>query len=209
MSAILWRLRREDTGTSLLEIVVGMAIMTVFMGMFTGAVIMMTSSANKVDATVNTAGQLNNAYLRLDKLIRYASAISTPATAGAGNDWYVEFAVPRTQNTTTCYQLRVNTGAQKLQQRTWAVDADQNASAASVWLPLASSVTNGTAAAGTPGAPFVITTTPSSLFEQLQVTLRAAATSPAAAKAASSVTFTALNSTQNTSPSICQQRGRP
>ena len=61
--------RHDDEGTSLLELLVAMTLMAVFMSMFTTAVFMMTSSTNKTDASVNTAGQVNNAFLRLDKLV--------------------------------------------------------------------------------------------------------------------------------------------
>ncbi len=208
MASRLAGFRHDDEGTSLLELLVAMTLMTVFMSMFTTAVFMMTSSTNKTDASVNTAGQVNNAFLRLDKLVRYASAISTPGTGTTTRDWYVEFSVPTTANKSTCNQLRVDISTSQLQLRTWAVNADQTAGAATSWVPLASSVTNGTAAANSATTPFVLSTPATSLYRQLQITLIASQVSPATATATSSVTFTALNSTQTSSTSVCQQVAR-
>ncbi|MCU1656829.1 MAG: hypothetical protein JWO57_1485 [Pseudonocardiales bacterium] len=200
-----------DDGTSLMELIIGMALMTVFMAMFTGAVVLMTSSANKVQAVTTTSQQINQAFLRLDRLVRYASAISTPAKAGASSDWYVELSTPNPSNVSTCSQLRVD--RQQLQLRTWTVSNDTNAatSTASPWQPLASSITNGAAAAGTSTTPFFLPTSPSNLHQQLQLMLTSSVTSPASGSSSSRVTFTALNSTagaQN-SATTCQQWGRP
>jgi type II secretory pathway component PulJ len=205
MKRSLMLAERDDAGTTMLEMLVAMTLMTVFMTMFTTAVVMMTSSTNKTDAAVNTAGQVNNAYLRLDKLVRYASAISTPGKGSTTGDWYVEFSVPTTANKSTCNQLRVDISSSQLQLRSWSVNADQSAGTATSWVPLANSVTNGSAAASSPTTPFTLTTPASSLYRQLQITLVSSQVSPATSTATSTVTFTALNSTQTSSTSVCQQ----
>ena len=73
------RLQGDDRGFTMLETVVGMVIMTIFMGIFTGAVVTMYSSANKAEALSNSTGQLNLAFDRLDKEIRYASYVGSNA----------------------------------------------------------------------------------------------------------------------------------
>ena len=116
-------LSEQDRGTSLIELIVGMLIMTMFMAMFTSAVILMNRAENKADAVTQTSTQLNQAFLTLDKTVRYAAAISDPGTGTPSGDWYVEL---RTTNTGSevCTQYRVDVATQQLQQRTWNVSVD-------------------------------------------------------------------------------------
>lgn len=207
MSGIARRLA-DDEGTSLMELIIGMALMAIFMSMFTGAVVLMTSTANKVQAVTGSSAQVNQAFLRLDKLVRYASMISAPAKAtiaGGTGDWYVELSSPNPSGAATCTQLRVDLVKQQLQQRTWTVSGDQVVSAASAWQPLASSITN--AATDVP-APFVRGTNPKSVFQQLQINLTSAQLRPTKATSSTSLTFTAVNSALN-APTTCQDWGRP
>lgn len=205
----------DDRGTSLAELIVGMAIMTVFMALFLGAVLMMTSTANKVEATSISAGQTNQAFLRLDKIVRYASAISRPGTSPTSGDWYVELDTPpigvSATPIDTCTQLRID--AQQLQLRTWTVNAG-TAAPASGWTPIASYISNGTVAAGSPDVPFAapaVAAGASSTFQRLQITLVALAGKSVTATNRSRVTFTALNSAASATgnDTTCQQWGRP
>jgi hypothetical protein len=209
--ARLRRMWRDDRGMSLADLMVGMALMGIFMTMFTGAVVLMTSSTNKVDASVSAADQMSQSYQHLDKLIRYASAISVPGVATGSGDWYVELSVPETDGKATCYQLRVDTATQQLQQRSWSVPLSGTVRSASAWLPLASGVSNGAAAAGSADAPFVKATTVASVHQQLRVTLLDQQSRPTDANAALRMTFTAVNSTsdydETSAPSICNQQG--
>ncbi|WP_375480181.1 type II secretion system protein [uncultured Jatrophihabitans sp.] len=205
-----------DRGTTLVELLVGMAIMTVFMAIFLTSILLMSSTANKVEATTISATQTNQAFLKLDKMVRYASAVSTPGVSTASGDWYVEFDSPPTgvstaQTGDTCTQLRLD--SRQLQQRTWTV-TNGVAAAASAWTPMASYVTNGSAAAGSADAPF---TTPvagvsaSTSFQRLQLTLVATAGNSVTATNRSQMTFTALNSDVSlaSNATTCQQWGRP
>ena len=85
-------LSEPDQGTSLIELIVGMLIMTMFMAMFTSAVILMNRAENKADAVTQTSTQLNQAFLTLDKTVRYAAAISDPGVGTPSGDWYVSCA---------------------------------------------------------------------------------------------------------------------
>ena len=70
----------DDSGTSLAELIVGMAVMLVAMVMFTFAILTMNkASANTQNLSASSA-RVNNAFLQLDKTVRYASSISTPNT---------------------------------------------------------------------------------------------------------------------------------
>ena len=208
----------QDAGTTLVELMVGMTLMIIFMGMFTGAVVMMNSAMNKSQAVNMTASQLNVAFLSLDKSVRYAAAISTPGqgTPGTG-DWYVELRVTST-GAEVCNQVRVDIGSQQLQSRTWTV-VNAVSSTPTGWLPISSGISNGAAAVGASTQPFFLVPAPpdpsavlqNTRFQQLRVNLIAPAGSGSAlTNSTSSFTFTALNSVipAPTTP-ICQQQGRP
>ena len=115
------RLHRDDSGTTLIELIVGMMVMGVFMTIFTTAVVSMAKTTTKVEAVTTSASQVNNAFLTLDRIVRYASAVSTPGT-GASGDWYVELEsvdYGSSSAQTQCTQLRLATASQQLQLRTW------------------------------------------------------------------------------------------
>ena len=198
----------NDNGTSLIELVVGMMLMSIFLAMFTGAVVAMNRAENKTEAASLSTSQLNQAFLTLDKTVRYASAISQPGTGPSG-DWYVEL---RTTNLgmQTCTQLRID--SQQLQRRTWVVPVPSGA-VAPTWTPLTSNVTNGGAAAG-PAQPFLLLTPTAANDTNVQQlmfnfsTMSGGGATETTSK--SSFTFTAANSTipVPTAP-ICQEQGRP
>lgn len=193
-ASVAQRLHRDD-GMTLIELTVGMVLMSIFMAMFTGAVLMMTSAMNTSQAINDAASQVNTAFLQLDKAARSASYISTPGIS-AGS-WYVEMRSLDRNGKDLCTQLRVNPTAQQLQSRSWTV-VNAVASTPSAWLPIASGITNGGVASGSATQPFALksTTGSSALFQQLVVTLvppPGPGMSPSTA--GSSFTLTALNST--------------
>jgi hypothetical protein len=224
MREVIRRLRRSSTderGTSLAELVVGMGVMVVFMTIFTGAVVSLARTTTKVEAVSTSAASVSNAFLALDKRVRYAEAITTigRATGGSG-DWYVELdSVNNDTAKETCTQLRVDIAKSQLQQRTWtAVDATHYSDLSADWtLPsstgtvLASNISNGAAAAGTADQPFTtpaVLTTASSSFQRLGVTLVAGTSGPSSTSTTrSTVAFTALNSlaADSTNAAKCQQ----
>ena len=165
MRRLITRARRRihsgaDAGFTMLELIVSMAIMTVFMGMFTGAVLEIYHTANNTQALANANGQLNQAFERLDTLVRYAGYVSKPGYDGVDGDtdWYVELGEsprPITSTATppdTCYQLRIHTypgdDTGRLELRSWG------ASGVTAWKQIASNITNGAAAAGSADQPF-------------------------------------------------------
>jgi hypothetical protein len=192
----------DDRGTSLIEVVVGMLIMTIFMGMFTGAVVIMNSAERKVEAVNNTSTQLNQAFLSLDRTVRYAAAISQPSSV-SGN-WYVELLSSNT-GTKRCTQYRLDTSTRQLQKRTWTVNSSP--SDLTVFIPVASNVSNG---GGTSG-PFVLTPPASTEvpFQQLVISLKSADAAPAQTISGTSFGFGAVNSTvAPPSTPVCQEAGQ-
>jgi hypothetical protein len=206
--ALVRRIHRDD-GTTLIELMVGMVLMTVFMTMFTGAILMMNNAMNTSQAINLTASQLNVAFLRLDTIVRSSASISTPGV-GTSGDWYVELRTTYT-GTVVCTQLRVDITAQQLQRRTWTV-ADALATAPSSWAPIASGISNGAAASGPTTQPFYLQPPqPNALYQQLTVNLTAPSGSgPSSSTSSSAFTLTAMNSVfpVPTSP-VCQEQGRP
>ena len=203
MAPVWARLRAHrptgDAGTTLMELIVGMVLMAIFMAMFTGAIVAMTSTANKVEAVTIATSQTNQAFLTLDKQVRYAVVITPPGQSTISGDWYVEYEYAKSDPasptvTYTCAQLRVDQSSQQLQERTGA----PGASTPSAWIPLASNIVNGAATAGSTTVPFTVpvpASGASTTFQRLSITLVATAGSSSPSTTQSQVTFTALNST--------------
>ncbi len=209
-SSSLRTLAADDRGTSMMEMIVGMGLLAVFMAMFTGTMLSLYKASNHTESVTVTSGQLNAAFLRLDKLVRYASAISTPSTApnGAGN-YYVEIQATNS-GSTVCTQLRLNTSTDVLAQRSWQVPSAGTATNITAFGTLASGIEPD-------GQPFVLTPDGSVDFEQLTFNLQSSLGSQGTSSD-SDITFTALNSndssqrarTDPTTPdSVCQEVGRP
>lgn len=198
----------EDEGTSMIDLVVGMLIMTMFMAMFTSAVLLMNQAENKAEAVNLTSTQVSLVFTELDKVVRYAAAVASPGTGTTG-DWYVEM---RTTNTgrEVCTQLRVDITLQQLQRRTWTV-TNSTASNLTSWSQVAPSITNGGATSGSSDQPFVLESTTSAvLFQQLTVNLVSIyGTGTTMTTSRSSFTTNAVNSTVPPPSSVCAQVGRP
>lgn len=215
--------RGRDTGqdgTTLLEVVVGMTIMSVFLAVFTGAIVTLTRTQTHTEALTTSSNDVNVAFQRLDATIRYASQITAPGTTGTAGSWYVEF-LTTANGPPVCTQLRVTTGATnpQLQSRTWTpATATAVATTPTAWRPLASHITNGTAVpvpAGVTPAPTAVPvpfTVPAATgsgvrYQQLTVQLSASSGNPAV-ESDSTMTFSALNSTAGSAGASCVQ-GRP
>lgn len=192
----------DDRGSTLMELVVGMALLAIFLSIFTGVMLMMSRSVGKVEAAAGSAKQVDSVFLLLDRTLHYADAIGVPGRAGATNDWHVEFETT-TDSVHRCTQLRVHGTA--FQQRSWTTDGTAYASV-SAWTTLAPNVTNGADGDTSPTRPFSTPPLAGSGRQQLTVTIAASAATSASTSAAltHSMTFTALNSGA-TSSAVCRQ----
>lgn len=200
------RIRGEhpEAGFTLLEIMISMVLMTFFMVLFTGAVFQMFSMSNKVGAVTESSTQVNIAFQRIDKQIRYASSIDAPNTVlSTGGAWYVEF-VNTTSGSDVCYQLRLINS--QLQERTWT----GTPALTPTWVPLASNVVMPTS------TPFTFTpATGSQTAQRLKVAFssKSVTNSTTSATSQTAVTFAAMNSGQGTSATnngttlVCQNAG--
>ncbi|MCW2502036.1 MAG: hypothetical protein JWO79_320 [Actinomycetia bacterium] len=189
MIAALIRLREaraaaDDTGLTLIEMVVAITVLSVAMILFTGGMIQIYTNLNKTESISGVQAQLNAAFLRLDKEIRYASALGAPDPELP--DYYIRYLITNT-GTPTCVELKLDGTAKKLLRRSWTHTT--GTPAVTAWLPLASSVT------GT--SPFIVNDAMGPrLTPQLVLRVRAAngAASDATSRA-TELTFTALNAT--------------
>jgi type II secretory pathway pseudopilin PulG len=97
---------RDDVGFSLAEIMVTMGIMSILMVIVTTAILQVYRTSAATESLSSAQAQLQVAFQRADKELRYASWIDVPAKVGT--TWYVEYAGA---DVTTCGQLRLLTPA--------------------------------------------------------------------------------------------------
>ena len=179
-----------EAGFTMIEMIITISILTIFMGLFTGAVLAITDATQKQQSLADATDQINKAFNRLDTEVRYASLATTPGQVGL--DWYVEIY---DQNTTvpTCTQLRLQNSTHLLQQRTWA--STGAAATPSGWITLAARISNNP----TTQIPFTtiqVGGTSPYTKQQLQISLLAVPQQHGrATTAVSNVTFTVSNYT--------------
>lgn len=130
----------RDAGMTLVELMVAMGLFTVLLGVFMSGVSVMTDATVRTQAAADSSDEVRRAYQRLDKQLRYASAVNRPGIAG-GNQ-YIEFQTTAVAegNEPMCSQWRLNASADTLEFRTWP-DRDTSVTA-SGWSTVASRVVN-------------------------------------------------------------------
>jgi hypothetical protein len=165
--------------------------MSIFMGMMTTGIVEVYRVINTNDAINTAQDQINIAYLKLDREIRYASDLSTEGQVGA--DWYIEYLTTYT-GTSVCTELRLHVANRQLQKRSWT----QGGTVPTTWLVLASAVTA--------TKPFTFHSADATFnYPRLSLNLTATAgTGGTAAGKQMNITFTALNTTSS-SASVCTE----
>ena len=188
----------SDDGITLIEVVVAMVLMSVVMAVFTGAIIRIYQVNGREQTATDAQAQINIAYIRLDREIRYAAGVSTPGTVSG--DPYVEYLTSNT-GTSVCTELRLHTvsGVSQLQWRSWTSGATPG-----TWTPLVVGVTSST--------PFTLKPADTTYnFERLEVSLNSAAGSASTSSTngrQTDVTFTAVNTSLSTDSSTICSEGR-
>lgn len=209
MTALIRRLRARrntgDEGTSLMELMIGMSIMSIFMAITTMAIVGMFSSTSKIQTLQSSASQLNTAFNRLDKQVRYAAVIyrpAGPASVPASANWSVAFETDN-PSSTSCTQLKIRavpdgSGQLQLVERTWDVtlnaDGSLTQTAISNWSQLAVgiSLTDQNQASVT---PFAVATPAGGTVQQLRLRLvDLDGANQSLTKSFTEITFSALNS---------------
>jgi prepilin-type N-terminal cleavage/methylation domain-containing protein len=194
--------RRGDAGFTLLEVMVGMTVMTTFLLMFATGITQMYRVANRASAASQAQSALSLAFLRLDKQVRYASAINTPAVSGT--DYYIEFLTTNT-GSPVCTQLRLQGATKILQSRNWVSTA--NISTATAWVPIATEVA-ASSTGSSAGQPFSRSAA-DSVYNYQRMKLDLVSSVSGLTSKETAVTFTALNTSLVTSNDLVCTAGRP
>lgn len=185
----LTKLRRDD-GVTLAEMAVTTSIMAVVMAIFTTGVVQLFKAGNNSDLVAQTQGQLNTAFLRLDRNLRYASGIG-PVHASGDNSQVEYLNTEVTVGEPECAQLELNKAARVLRRQVWP----QTTRPPGKWVVLANDVDVSKSSFE------LLAPTSDTGFQRLRITL-VVASNPGSGQAAATteITFTALNSDLTTEP---------
>jgi hypothetical protein len=173
--------------------------------MFTGGVLQVFKNVNKTGAMSSLQSELHVAFSRLDKEIRYASAISQPNAIAVAGNYYVEYLISNS-SAATCVQLRLNGSSDQLERRSWT-RVTGSMGPATAWLPIASGISSGVTAE----SPFALTTASGNYtLPRLKIRLRAEAGAGSDVNTrATEYSFAALNAASpRPTPTGCME-GRP
>ena len=196
---VLARLRRDD-GVTLAEMAVTTGIMSAVMAIFTTGVVQLFQAGNNNELVAMTQSQLNTAFLRLDRNVRYAAGVSEDHFNAAGNQVVEYLNTEVASGQPECAQLELNRATKVLRRQVWP----QATKPPGTWVVLASEidVDNSSFELLEPG--------PNTGFQRLRIVLMVASNpGRGQAKAKTEITFTALNSTRLTKPAdICPEASK-
>jgi hypothetical protein len=127
---------RRDGGVTLAEMAVTTGIMSAVMAIFTTGVVQLFKAGNNNELVALTQAQLNTAFLRLDRNVRYAAGISKEHFNAAG-DMQVEYLNTEVASgEPECAQLELNRAAKVLRRQVWP----QATKPAGKWVVLANEI---------------------------------------------------------------------
>lgn len=136
-----------DSGFTLVEAVVAVAVFTVALAVMSSATMSMLTATRQADGVSVATDQVRVGFHRLEKQVRYANAISTPGASGTA--WYVEFRTldwvrdDRTDPDNKherCVQWRVLNG--RLETRSWLINASRQPLDLRPWQTVATGLVN-------------------------------------------------------------------
>lgn len=203
------RRARNDAGFSLIEVMVGSAVMSVVMAIATSAFVHMYHTANVTEANALTETSLMASFSKLDRDLRYAYRINAAYQPDA-DTFAVDYVVPDALNTLLCVQLTMPVSGGALIRKQWP-QASTSADAAAVRSGVATDVVTAntvTNAAGeqVPANPFTVRTTgqDGSNFDRLRINVDSTVgISDNGASRNYNLQFTALNTQDLTSDLSC------
>jgi Tfp pilus assembly protein PilW len=126
VTGVVDRLRRmvrsrrtgDDSGVTLIDVMVAMTLMSVVVAVFTAGIIDMYRSADHAGSTAEAQTRTVSAFNRLERQVRYAERITAPRLLANG-DYIVEFAMNDSVNSLQCLQLRIPVNGGDLTVRQW------------------------------------------------------------------------------------------
>ena len=125
--------RRQDSGFTLVEMIIAMFVFAIFLSLLVSTIIGITRANTKVNVTAQTTSGILIVFQIFDRQIRYSDAINF-AGAGPTGSRYVEFRTPATSSssgTTTCTQWRFDPVGKTLASRQWT---DGNSATATTFI---------------------------------------------------------------------------
>lgn len=130
----------KDRGMTLVEVIVAMGIFTAIIAVFMAGIVVMTQNTARSQAVADNGDEVRRVFQRLDKDVRYASAINLPwfGTSGA---YYVEYLIDAVDGDEQplCTQWRYDPAGRVVQRRTWRVVPSPTAGP---WVTIATGVRN-------------------------------------------------------------------
>lgn len=108
---------RDDSGVTLVELIVALGVFTAVIAVFMAGVVTMTKNTARAVSVSDSGSVVRTVFQRFDKEVRYASSINRPGKGPSGA-YYVEYLIQVVEGGTPerCIQWRVS-AAGELQRR--------------------------------------------------------------------------------------------
>jgi prepilin-type N-terminal cleavage/methylation domain-containing protein len=185
------RANGADRGFTMIELMIALAVFSIFLVVVMTSVISITKASTKVQVTARSSSAELATFQRMDHEIRYADSVNFPGSGSPSGDMYIEFDTPATATSSgiaLCTQWRFDPTARTVQSRQW--NNQTGVTAPTTWQTLLTNVAND----GGANYPFQLlpATLSGSSEQQLVLTLDTGNTSVHGA--AISSTFVARNS---------------
>lgn len=114
-------IRDSEAGFTLVELMVAMAIFTIFVVIVLTSIVAISRSAVRTQLVGQTTNSALVFFGSMDRQVRYSDSVNYPG-AGTSGDRYVEFRVPAASTSSTvaiCYQWRFSVSNLRLESRQW------------------------------------------------------------------------------------------
>lgn len=186
--------RPRDRGFSLVEVMVGSALMSVVMAIATAGFVQMYQAAEASDSAAQAQSSLTEAFAKLDREVRYSYRIN-PAYQVGTTLYAVEYLIDNGTDSLLCVQLSLPIGGGALLRRQWP-QTTTSADPAAVTTGVANDLVTATAEVN----PFVVqqALTGDSNFDRLLVNVNSTVGVGAGSRTRNyNLQFTALNTTVN------------
>jgi prepilin-type N-terminal cleavage/methylation domain-containing protein len=201
--------KRGDEGYTLTELLVSMTIFALLLALVTAATMQMFGSLRRQTGQTDNLENSRKVIGLLDKQVRYANGINTPAT-GSDGAFYVEFQVGNQDQQQYCYQWRWVSSTSSLEYRTWdpSLNNPGTATNLSAWHPEGNGISK---SGSTPVFSITASTSATAPAHQFLTVTFVSTHGKPAKSTTSQVSLTALNTTSASapSPSVCKEYGQP
>jgi prepilin-type N-terminal cleavage/methylation domain-containing protein len=199
------RRRRDDGGFSLMEVMVGSALMSVVMAVATGGFISMYHTTDLAESAAMTQTSLTASFSRLDREVRYAYRVNDEYVTG--DSFAVDYVIPDENNNLLCVQLTLPRTGGTLMRRQWPQASTPASSLATVSAIADHMVTGARDASGNALNPFDrAVPNVDSNFDRLRVKVNSTVgQSTLGTTRTYDLTFTALNTVGLTTALTCAE----